>query len=426
MDTIFALATPPGRGGVAVIRVSGAYAHRLAQDITGWRPEPRSMKLCKIVDGDGKPIDEGLVLAFTAPHSFTGEDVVEFQVHGSHAVVQALLRELGKHKSCRLAQPGEFTRRAMENGKLDLSEVEGLADLIDADTEAQRRQAQRLFRGELSRQVQDWRTMLVRVAALMEASIDFADEDLPGDLLDEIQQILNGVQRDFEKELKGVHVAERVRAGFEIAIVGAPNVGKSTLLNALAGRDAAITSDIPGTTRDIIEVQMDVAGFAVTFLDTAGLREAQDEIESIGVVRGIERARQADLRIFLGEPSPELSVEPQDVVLAAKADTCGFPEDGISGTTGYGVENLLSCIGDFLTAQFASTGYIVRARHREAIERASTHLNNCRALLEAGDMQFDLAAEETRCALFALECLVGKVDVEGLLDEIFSSFCLGK
>ena len=424
MDTIFALATPPGRGGVAVVRISGPAAYVAARSIAGDGLFDRSARLRRLSDASGQMIDEGLVLAFSGPASFTGEDVVEFQVHGSKAVIDALLRALSDVPDCRLAEPGEFTRRAFLNGKLDLSEIEGLADLIDAETEAQRRQAQRLLSGALSQQVGVWRAKLVRASALLEASIDFSDEDIPEDILGEAGELLQSVLTDLTKELDGLRVTERVRSGFEVAIVGRPNSGKSTLMNALAGREAAITSAVPGTTRDIIEVHMDVHGFAVTFLDTAGLRDTEDEVEKIGVERGIRRAADADLRIFLGHDVPSIKVEKHDIVLTPKADLLDFPAGSVSGLTGFGVVELLDRLGRFFAEMNTGAGYIVRERHRVAVSEACEHLLSAKGGLSPESL--DLVAEEVRGSVNALESLIGNVGVESLLDEIFSSFCLGK
>ncbi|WP_373050624.1 tRNA uridine-5-carboxymethylaminomethyl(34) synthesis GTPase MnmE, partial [Thalassovita aquimarina] len=301
MDTIFALATAHGKAGVAVIRVSGPLAHSAGERLAGMLPDPRKAGLRLLRDGQGVRLDEALVLTFPDKSSFTGEAVVELQLHGSVAVVASVLRELGNMDGLRQAEPGEFTRRALENGRLDLAQVEGLADLIEAETEAQRRQALRVLSGDLGNRAEEWRRDLIRAASLLEATIDFADEDIPVDVSPEVNELLDRVIASLSKEIAGVSAAERVRTGFEVAIVGAPNVGKSTLLNALAGRDAAITSEYAGTTRDVIEVRMDLAGLPVTLLDTAGLRETQDKVEEIGIKRARERAGLADLRVFLVE-----------------------------------------------------------------------------------------------------------------------------
>ncbi|TMM52603.1 tRNA uridine-5-carboxymethylaminomethyl(34) synthesis GTPase MnmE [Sulfitobacter sabulilitoris] len=428
MKTIFALASAQGRAGVSVIRISGPEAFQVAQNMAGDLPPPRSSGLRVLHDGQGAPIDQALVLTFEGPNSFTGEDVVEFQVHGSIAVVRAVLSELSLDPAARLAEAGEFTRRALENGRLDLPKVEGLADLIDAETEAQRKQALRVLSGDLGRKVEGWRKDLIRAAALIEATIDFVDEDVPVDVTPEVETLLAGVQDALDKEIKGTLVAERIRSGFEVAIVGPPNAGKSTLLNALAGRDAAITSEIAGTTRDIIEVQMDLGGLPVTLLDTAGLRDGQDAIELIGVERAISRAKSADLRVFLVTSAEELPVlpEPDDIVLRPKADQLSDKGGAVSGKTGEGVSELISRIQAIFQDRAQVVGVATHDRHRIAMERARDDLSAAAERLSYGPEFYDISAEELRSAIRSLESLVGRIDVENLLDEIFSSFCVGK
>lgn len=321
MDTIFALATAQGKAGVAIIRISGPQAFIAAEILCHSVPPNQRPKLKTLVDKNGLVLDRALVLSFSGPKSFTGEDTVEFHLHGSTAVISIVLKTLGLGVA-RLAEPGEFTRRALDNNKLDLAQVEGLADLIEAETEVQRRQALRGMVGDLGKHIEEWRKKLIRSAALIEATIDFSDEDVPVDVSVEVIHLLGEVEAGLSLQLKGFSVAERIRTGFEVAIIGSPNTGKSTLLNALACREAAITSEYAGTTRDIIEVRMDLNGVPVTLLDTAGLRQAMDEIEIIGINRAISRAKQADLRIFLKEPDeilPLLALS-DDIILAPKAD----------------------------------------------------------------------------------------------------------
>lgn len=425
MDTIFALASAVGKAGVSVVRVSGPLAWDAVERLGGLLPQPRMASVRRLVSGNGDFLDEALVLIFEEGASFTGECVAEFQVHGSVAVVQALLRELGEMPGLRGAEPGEFTRRALENERLDLSQVEALADLIDSETEQQRRQALRMLTGALGIRVSEWREKILRAVSLLEVTIDFVDEEVPVDVSDEVRDLLRSVSEDIRRELHGLESAERVRLGFEVAIVGPPNAGKSTLLNYLAGRDAAITSDVAGTTRDVIEVRMDIGGLAVTLLDTAGLRESGDSVEQIGVARARERAGAADLRVHLvpvGD-APMLEVSEGDIIVTAKGDRSG---EGVSGVTGLGVPELLSRIEARLIEEVQGAGLTSRERHRVALAEGLAHLEQAQVLLEDGLDLYDVTSEEVRIALRALEQLVGHVDVEQVLDHIFSSFCIGK
>ncbi|WP_323781609.1 tRNA uridine-5-carboxymethylaminomethyl(34) synthesis GTPase MnmE [Thalassovita sp.] len=428
MDTIFALATAHGKAGVAVIRVSGPLAFGAGERLAGILPEPRKAGLRLLRDGQGVRLDEALILTFADKSSFTGEQVVEFQLHGSVAVVASVLRELSNMDGLRQAEPGEFTRRALENGRLDLAQVEGLADLIEAETEAQRRQALRVLSGDLGNRAEEWRRDLIRAASLLEATIDFADEDIPVDVSPEVNELLDLVIATLSDEIAGVSAAERVRTGFEVAIVGAPNVGKSTLLNALAGRDAAITSEYAGTTRDVIEVRMDLGGLPVTLLDTAGLRDTQDKVEEIGIARARERAAMADLRVFLieGEQEPDFEPLPEDIILKAKADLLQDKSGAVSGASGEGVSNLVNRITECLSQRTANIGIATRERHRASMRIAVQALQEAKNLVAMGEDMSDIAAEEMRTAIRALDALTGRIDVENLLDEIFSSFCLGK
>lgn len=425
MNTIFALASAQGRAGVSVIRLSGPDAKKVVAKFVSNLPKDRVAGLRILTDGTGEPLDHALVLCFDGPRSFTGEDVVELHLHGSIAVVQSVLRVLGDSGLARLAEPGEFTRRALENGRMDLAQVEGLADLLESETETQRKQALRVVTGHLGALVEQWRSSLIRAAALIEATIDFVDEDVPVDVTPEVRELLIGVKSDLISEIAGSKVAERIRVGFEVAIVGAPNAGKSTLLNAMAGRDAAITSDIAGTTRDVIEVRMDLMGLPVTILDTAGLRDGQDEIEVIGINRALERARNADLRVFLAGDNEVLPLaqQPDDIRVTPKADITG---SGVSGITGQGVSELLNNIQRVLEQRSSQAGLATHERHRIAMQSTLTVLDVVLPLVDLGPEHYDIAAEELRSAIRSLEALVGRIDVENLLDEIFSSFCLGK
>lgn len=428
MDTIFALASAQGKAGVSVIRISGPDALQATNQICDLALPARGRGLRVLRNTSDEVLDEALVLTFSAPASFTGEDVVELQVHGSTAVISSVLETLSNIKNLRMAEPGEFTRRALENGKLDLAQVEGLADLIDAETEAQRKQAQVILAGGLGELAERWRSDLIRAASLIEVTIDFADEDVPVDVTPEVIELLSGVAQDLQRETSGVQIAERIRDGFEVAIVGAPNVGKSTLLNALAGREAAITSEYAGTTRDVIEVRMDLAGLPVTLLDTAGIRETDDHVEGIGIALARKRADHADLRVFLAEADDQLDMEmqPDDIRLIPKADKRSDPEGAISGRTGHGLDQLVDHISTVLTVRSAQVGIATRARHRDMMDAALSSLTEAQSVVQRGAEFYDIAAEDIRSAIRSLEHLVGRVGVENLLDEIFSSFCLGK
>lgn len=426
METIFALASAPGKAGVSVVRLSGPEAFEGAERLVSSLPVSRGLR--ELHDSGGALLDEALVLVFRDGKSFTGEDVVEFHVHGSVAIVSAVLRQLSELPGLRQAEAGEFTRRALVNGRLDLAQVEGLSDLVEAETEAQRKQAIRVFSGHLGEKVERWRRDLIRAAALIEATIDFVDEDVPVDVYPEVVSLLDRVRAELDQEAAGVKVAERVRQGFEIAIVGSPNAGKSTLLNRLAGRDAAITSEIAGTTRDVIEVRMDLDGIPVTFLDTAGLRDAEDKIEEIGIAKARKRAAEADLRIHLLLPgeSPILPVQTGDVVASTKSDLFESTGLSFSALTGAGVSDLISCVSGELQSRTASIGTAMRERHRISLLRGSESLFAATDLISQSEPIPDILAEEIRASIRSLDSLVGRIDVEDLLDEIFSSFCIGK
>ena len=429
MSTIYALASGRGKAGVAVVRISGPQSHGALLALAGPLPEARRFSLRRLV-WQGEPLDDALVVRFEKGASFTGEDSVELHLHGGLATVSAVLRALAGLSGLRMAEPGEFTRRAFENGVLGLSEVEGLADLIDAETEAQRRQAFRVMSGAIRDRAEGWRKTLIRAAALVAATIDFADEDVPVDVRPEVRALLGSLLASLRQELAGAHVAERLRDGFEVAIIGAPNVGKSTLLNALAGREAAITSARAGTTRDVIEVRMDIAGLPVTLLDTAGLRAAADEIEEEGIARAVSRAAMADLRVVLvsgDETLPrDVALMPGDLVVRAKADVSAGEGLAVSGRTGAGLQDLTEAIAAELSGRVQSAGTLVRERHRLAAVAAIGALESAQDALEAVPDRAELVAESLRHGLRALESLVGRVDVEDFLDEIFASFCIGK
>ena len=426
MDTIVALATARGKAGVAVVRVSGPLAWVAAGAVCGLLPEPRRAALRDFRDEAGALIDQGLLLLFPEGQSFTGEDVAEFHLHGSAAVVAAMLGRLLAMDGLRAAEPGEFTRRAFESGRLDLVQVEGLGDLIEAETESQRKLALRVLEGASHARVAAWRDDLVTALAMIEAALDFADEELPLDMTALVAEPLARAASSLRTECAGFRATERIREGFEVAIVGAVNAGKSTLLNRLAGREAAITSEVAGTTRDVIEVRMDIGGLAVTLIDTAGLRDTDDRVESIGIQRGQARARAADLRIYL-KSAPDEGVDAQsieDLVLLGKADLWGL--EGVSGATGQGVDHLLSEVESRLSMRLSGSSVFSRARQFDKITSAAASAEIALEHLHKGSAAWELAAEEIRAALFQLEGLVGKVEPDDILGQIFSAFCIGK
>jgi len=387
-------------------------------------PTPKLRDIC---DLDGSFIDQALILTFQAPNSFTGENVAELHLHGSSAVVSSIIDLLNNIKGLRLAEAGEFTRRSLDNGKIDLAQVEGLADLIDAETSAQHKQAAKVFTGALGTKTKEWRQTLIKAAALLVATIDFSDEEVPEEVTSEVEILINKVLTELDKEIVGVQTAERIRAGFEVAIVGAPNLGKSTLLNFLVGREAAITSNIGGTTRDIIEVKLDLRGLPVTILDTAGIRETVDEIEEVGISRALERSSLCDLRIVLSEDGkhpPGLVQRETDIVCIAKDDD--GKRGGVSGKTGAGVDDLKHNIWTYFINQTQDVGVATRERHRVSMVDAKHFLKNAVVLLKDGPEYYDVTAEEIRAATHALDSLIGRIGIENVLDEVFSSFCLGK
>ncbi len=420
-----------------MIRVSGAQAGAALAAVTGRAalPAARQATLATFVDPDsGEALDRGLVLWFPGPNSFTGEDVAELHGHGGGAVVAALLAVLSRLPGCRLAEAGEFTRRAFQHGRMDLTQAEGLADLIAAETEAQRRQAQRQMDGALGRLYEGWRADLIAALAHLEAEIDFPDEDLPGGLLARQRPVLEVLAGEISGHLDDGHRGERLREGCHMVILGAPNVGKSSLLNALARRDAAIVSSQAGTTRDIVEVHLNLDGYPVVLADTAGLRESGDAIEAEGVRRAQERGSRADLKIVLYDcaatPVPGsdvLALLDDDGILvanktdrAAAAPTMGLP---VSIKTGAGMNDLLRRLGAEAGQRMGDGGSsgLTRARHRQGLE-------DCRdALLRSlGETDEELVAEDVRLAARHLGRITGRVDVEDILDVVFGDFCIGK
>ncbi len=440
-DTIVALSSGAGKAGIAVIRASGPGAAACIRHLAGGDVPPRRAALRALCDGPaGATVDSGLVLWLPGPGTVTGEDVAEFQVHGSPAVVGKLLSILCGLDGVRPAEPGEFTRRAFENGKMDLSEAEGLADLIDAETEAQRVQAQRQMEGAFAERCADWGAQLRRSLAWLEAAIDFPDEGLPEDLAAQVRPAVEAVAAGLADWLAAPDRGRMVREGYRIAIVGAPNVGKSSLLNRIAQRDVAIVAETAGTTRDVIEVRADLAGYPVIFADTAGLRDGDtaEAVEREGMARARFQAGNADLVLHVvdasapaADPAADIGAGPDRVLTVAnKTDLAPLPPDapsgaqlGVSARTGDGIGRLLAEIEQKGTAAMGAAEHpaLTRLRHRQCLEDAAAALARARAA--AGP---ELAAEDLRLALRAMDRLIGRTDVEDLLDLIFRDFCIGK
>lgn len=443
-DTIFAPATAPGRSAVAVVRISGPRAEHAVRALAGDVPEPRRASLRPLFDGKGVQLDRALVLWFPGPGSYTGEDSAEFHVHGGPAVVGALVRALAA-LDLRLAQPGEFTRRAFENGKLDLAQAEGVADLVEAETEAQRKQALDQLGGRLSEVQARWREALTEALALLEAAVDFPDEEVPADVAARARPVLQTLVREIEAAAADAERGERVREGYRIALLGAPNAGKSTLLNALARRDAAIVTANPGTTRDVIEVPMVFAGYKVLMADTAGLRDTHDEIEAEGVRRARAWAAGADLRLWLVDgsaadaPRAPMELREGDLCLITKRDLA----TGLAGAKAAEAARRLRIPSAELTARGpsdmawleatlaervvdalagAEPPAATRLRHQELLTEAAERLQDALGHTEA----LELAAEDVRLAARALDRITGRIDPEQVLGRIFATFCIGK
>ncbi len=439
-DTIFALSSGRLPAAIAVVRISGLNA-RLGLETFGVKlPEPRRAARAQLRDPDSREtIDDALALWFQGPRSETGEDMVELHVHGGRAIVAKVFSVLGGLPGFRPAEAGEFSKRAVLNGKMDLSHAEGLGDLVYAETEAQRRQAMHQYQGALSKQVEAWREKLIEAMALIEANLDFSDEaDVPEDLMEPAARAASEMLREIEVALADARRGERLREGFSVAIAGAPNAGKSTLLNVLAQREAAIVSDIPGTTRDVIEVALDLSGVPVVLIDTAGIRETADLIEREGVRRAKARAESADLVLLLqaaGSPAIQFSAQPEQTVwpILTKADLIDSDSKqslsqndalSISARTGAGIDDLLKRLTKEAERFAGEPALVTRERQRVALREAAARISSALSLTRRG--QEELFAEELRLAARALGRITGRVDVEDVLDKIFSSFCIGK
>ena len=442
--TIYALSSGFGISGVAVIRISGPGAKKVISSLTkGPFPKPRLATLKKVCNINGSEVlDEGIIIWFPGPKSYTGEDMAEIHVHGSKAVVKALLNSISQVKECRIAEPGEFTKLAFQNGKIDLLKAESIGDLISSETEIQMKQALKVIAGNNLRQFEQWRKDLLKILSNIEAKIDFPDEDIPEEIFKEIKNVSKKITIEIEKNLNDKRVGEIIRQGFKIAIIGPPNVGKSSLLNYLSNRDVAIISEIAGTTRDVIETHLNIDGYPVVISDTAGIRESNDEIEKKGIKLSLKKAEEADLKIIVLDPK---NVENTDflatftgkktLLVINKIDLVkkNLSEDikklnpiSISLKEELNISALIEKIKDHLKISFLGSENILvtRERHRKNLEECLNNLKEFNNKNEAGD--FDKAAEDLRLASRSLGKITGKFDVEEILGSIFNDFCIGK
>jgi len=442
--TIYALSSGPGISGVAVVRVSGKETAEVVKKLTGEElPSPRVATLKKFNKIDtNELIDEGVIIWFPGPNSYTGEDLAEFHVHGSRAVVSALHSSISKIKNCRLAEPGEFTKIAFQNGKINLLKAESIADLVSSETEIQRKQAIKIMSGKSSDQFNSWREKLLKILSHIEAKIDFPDEDLPKDILSEIQKTSDQISSEIKKILDDQKVGERIREGFKIAIVGPINAGKSSLLNYLSKRDVAIVSEIAGTTRDVIETHLNLDGYPVVVSDTAGIRDSKNEIEKKGIKLALNRAEDADLKlVIIDAKNVDFTgvlkdlVDENAILVVNKSDLLNgklndklkkYDHILISIKNNSNLDKLILKIKSKLENKFLSHGdiLITRERHRQHLEQCINHLQNFKN--KNGSEEFDKAAEDLRLATRHLGMIVGKVDVEEILGSIFNDFCIGK
>lgn len=444
-QTIYALSTVCGKSGVAVIRVSGAEAFRAVEAMTSLNAKtlkPRYAYFVKLLHSQTKEvIDNSLLICFAAPHSFTGEDIVELQIHGSRAVINSVIDSLSALANFRLAEPGEFSKRAFYNQKMDLTEAEGLADLIDAETSEQQKYALRQMEGGLKNLYEGWREKLLTLLAHLEAYIDFPEEDIPADITSSMLNDVFKLSESIQSHLQDDNAGERLREGFRVVIVGPPNAGKSSLLNAFAKREAVIVSDIAGTTRDAIDIHMDLNGYPVTFTDTAGLRETEEEIERKGIEIAKSKISDADLVICLFDAEKdsvqifeniEKAFKNKIIFVANKSDKLTFEQCSnlkkeqillISAKHQQGVADLLDVISVRIAARFSSGSnlLITRARYREALQNT---LQNLQAF--SFDKEIELTAEDIRLAARELGKITGRIEVDEILDKIFGSFCIGK
>ena len=443
-QTIYALSTVYGKSGVAVIRISGNNALVALKKMTSLdttKIKPRYAYFVSLKNNEGNTLDKCLILYFKAPNSFTGEDIIEIQTHGSKAVISGVLSTLAQIEGFRMAEPGEFSKRAFYNGKMDLTEAEGLADLIDAETSEQQKYAMRQMEGGLKNLYDDWREQLLKILAHLEAFIDFPDEDIPNNVMSEMKNNVFKLENSVYEHLKSDNIGERLREGFRVVIVGPPNAGKSSLLNAIANREAVIVSDIAGTTRDAIDIHLDIKGYPVMFTDTAGLREANEEIEKKGIEIAYSKIKSADFIICLFDASKDgvqifdnirKSFKSNTFLVANKCDKltseqCSILEKQgcilISAKQKEGISQILDRIYEFICERFTSNSnlLITRSRYREALQEVMENLQHF-----SFDKEIELTAEDIRLAARALGKITGRIEVNEILDKIFGDFCIGK
>ena len=429
--TVFALSTSSGKAAIAVIRISGPRSFEVVRKLVGSVPAPRTAVLRSLRYKD-ELIDRALLICFKANSSYTGEDMVEFHIHGSIAVINSLSEVLSVGFNLDVADPGEFTRRALENGCMDLSQVEGLLDLINSETKEQKNQSLRVLSGIIGNKSHSWRTTILSSLALAEVMIDFSEEDVPKSTVSDILMLVKSLIDELMCELQNSNSLELIRDGFDVTIIGKPNVGKSSLLNYLAGTEKAIVSEKSGTTRDIIELGIDLNGFRVNFFDTAGIHESTDEIEVIGIQRARVKALHSNMRVFLISDNDILDdfgvvVKETDIIFSSKSDLgkyCVHP--GISSKSGEGVSEMLEHISKSIEKSTSYSGILINKRHKKVIKSTIRYLKLVCLELKSSEVQIEIVAENLRLAIMELDFLVGKINVEDVLGDIFSSFCIGK
>ena len=432
--TIFALSTPESVSAIAIIRISGpdtlnALCMLCRCNVKSFKKK-RTLILKKIYSSDNTLLDEALVVSFDENKSFTNEQMAELHIHGSIIVIKTVMETLSKLPFLRQAFPGEFTQRALENNKLNLTQVEGLSDLLKAETEYQQKQALDNYTGKTNKKIIKWKNKVLKILSLIEANIDFYEDVDDTDIIKKVTESIFCLEKDLIKEKKGFKFSESLRSGFIVSIVGKPNSGKSTLINKLAKRNVAITSRISGTTRDIIELRYNLDGIPIVFLDTAGIRKSKNKIEKIGISKSLKKANKSDLRVILSENIEEvlslgLKKSSLDIVLRPKGDLKGS-EPSISGKTGKGIENLLQEIKERLYSKKISSSVINRTRHLERVNICINYINNIKELISRDIIELELLANELRGIILNIDGLLGLIDTESMLGEIFSNFCIGK